>query len=684
MKKSILCFCMISLVLFAFPQRLDSLKKAFAVAKTDTLRIKLKVEMAIEQGVMRTSFWDSMAAETRRLGLHSSEVGANVYLGYTYYTQEKLAETKEYWKKAVDIADRWNDFEYGPSAFNNLAYLYEQEGAIPDAIDLYFRSLVFLGKGHDEGGKSSVYNNLGSIYFDLKDMDKAFRYTQKAIAIRIRTKDSASLAASFNNMGYYLQEEKQYAAALAYYDRALAIMKVKDLSSLMPNTLYNIGTIQSIKGDYEKASEKLGTCLDMYRKNGNMSGESNSLTSLAEIELKKGNAAGALQKAEEALGLAKKLGYPEPIRHASKVLYETYKAKGDKGRALEMHELFTQMKDSISKEENHKAGIQREMKYMFDNKVIADSIRNVEKIRLEQERHEQEIHQQKLYSLGGAVGAVLMLLLAGISFRAYRNKRKANVLIEEQKQIVEEKQKEIVDSINYARRIQYAMLAHDELLKQNLGEHFVLFQPKAIVSGDFYWATNKDGRFYLAVCDSTGHGVPGAFMSLLNISFLNEAITEKNILEPDRIFNHVRKRLIENVSQDGAKDGMDGIILCFEKDRVTYAAAHNPPVIIRKGGLQELPYDKMPVGKGEKEQPFTLHEIRVEEGDQLYLYTDGYADQFGGKSGKKFKYKQLQQLLLDQQGEKLSVQKERYSAAINEWKGSLEQVDDILMIGIRL
>jgi ligand-binding sensor domain-containing protein/serine phosphatase RsbU (regulator of sigma subunit) len=265
----------------------------------------------------------------------------------------------------------------------------------------------------------------------------------------------------------------------------------------------------------------------------------------------------------------------------------------------------------------------------------------------------------------------------------------------EQKEIVEEKQKEILDSINYAKRIQYTLLAHDELLTKNLENHFVLFNPKDIVSGDFYWATESKNNltenplFYLAACDSTGHGVPGAFMSLLNISFLNEAITEKNILTPNAIFDYVRKRLIESISKDGAQDGMDGILACFEKTtdnrtKCLYAAANNSPVLIRDNTTIDLSADKMPVGKGERLNPFTLYTIDCLPGDVLYFYTDGYADQFGGPKGKKFKYKQLDELLISIHQKNMDEQKNILQNTLNEWRGELEQVDDVLIIGIKI
>jgi serine phosphatase RsbU (regulator of sigma subunit) len=255
-----------------------------------------------------------------------------------------------------------------------------------------------------------------------------------------------------------------------------------------------------------------------------------------------------------------------------------------------------------------------------------------------------------------------------------------------QKNIIEEKQKEIVDSILYAKRIQTAILAHDLYLEKHLPEHFVLFKPKDHISGDFYWATKKDNRFYLAVCDSTGHGVPGAFMSLLNIAFLNEAITEKGITKPNEILNHVRERLIRNISKEGNSDGMDGILLCIDKNTNTYsyAAAHNCPVVLHNEELIEYPADKMPIGKGIREDSFVHHDLPLVKGDILYMYTDGYADQFGGPKGKKFKYKQLNDLLLSHSNASMSSQKSLLNAAFEEWRGELEQIDDVCVFGIRI
>jgi serine phosphatase RsbU (regulator of sigma subunit) len=289
-------------------------------------------------------------------------------------------------------------------------------------------------------------------------------------------------------------------------------------------------------------------------------------------------------------------------------------------------------------------------------------------------------------------GLVLVTLFSFFIYRSLLQNRKANKIIWSQKKlvedknlIIEEKQKEIIDSINYAKRIQYSLLAHKDFLNTNIPNHFIYFNPKDIVSGDFYWATKNDNKFYFAVCDSTGHGVPGAFMSLLNIGYLSEAINEKGIQQPNDVFNYVRQRLIDNISKDGQKDGFDGILICVDlkSKLITYAAANNKPILISKSIMQELPTDRMPVGVGERKENFKLYNIEVKNEDVLYLYTDGYADQFGGERGKKFKYKTLNELLFTNHIKPLKEQQMIIKETFETWRGNLEQVDDVCVVAIR-
>jgi serine phosphatase RsbU (regulator of sigma subunit) len=262
--------------------------------------------------------------------------------------------------------------------------------------------------------------------------------------------------------------------------------------------------------------------------------------------------------------------------------------------------------------------------------------------------------------------------------------------IVEQKTIIEEKQKEILDSINYAKRIQFSLLTGEAVFKSHLPEHFILFNPKDVVSGDFYWATPVSDGFVYITADCTGHGVPGAFMSLLNISKLSQVINEQNISRPDLVLNHVRTEIIHALNAENgeeSKDGMDAILckIDLKNMKLEYAAANNSFYIIRNNSVIHCKCDKMPVGIGHDDSlSFTYNQLALEKGDMIYTLTDGFADQFGGSKGKKFKYKQLEDLLLSIHHQPLKAQQQLLQKVFTDWKGILEQVDDVLIIGIRV
>ncbi len=291
------------------------------------------------------------------------------------------------------------------------------------------------------------------------------------------------------------------------------------------------------------------------------------------------------------------------------------------------------------------------------------------------------------------LSSVFFAVVLILSVNRYRAKQKSYVKLNEyknqvviQKERIEETQKEITDSIHYAKRIQDSLLTPKEFIDNYVASSFILFKPKDIVSGDFYWATEKDHFFYLAVCDSTGHGVPGAFVSLLNIGFLSEAINEKHIIDPNLILDYVRQRLIGSVSKEGQSDGFDGIILRVDTQtkQIVYAAANTNSILVSNNKIIELEKDKMPVGQYEQITPFNLYTLDYKSGDILYLYTDGFADQFGGPKAKKLKYKPLNELLLGMHQLPMDEQKDKLNDFFNSWKGNLEQVDDICLLGIKI
>lgn len=267
--------------------------------------------------------------------------------------------------------------------------------------------------------------------------------------------------------------------------------------------------------------------------------------------------------------------------------------------------------------------------------------------------------------------------------------------ISEQKDALFEKNKEITDSINYAKRIQSAFIPKENEFVKVFKDSFVLFKPKDIVSGDFYWIYEIDGRVYYATADCTGHGVPGGFMTMLGLSFLEEIVSQNVAQNPADILNIIRDKIINTLKQTGSaeesKDGMDVVLCCIDKKnlKLTYAAANNSFYVVRKDEngqnmLMELKGDKQPCGFYPDPFPFTLNQFELKENDCIYTLTDGYPDQFGGPKGKKFRYKALEELFLNNCDQPFNSQKEILNTAIENWKGKLDQVDDILVIGVKV
>lgn len=288
---------------------------------------------------------------------------------------------------------------------------------------------------------------------------------------------------------------------------------------------------------------------------------------------------------------------------------------------------------------------------------------------------------------------VFIMILIFLAIRVFRsdNQRYAAQIVE-QKASIEEKNKDITDSITYAKRIQRALLTSESIFDRSLKEYFIFYEPKDIVSGDFYWATTApNGNFLLLTGDCTGHGVPGAFMSLLNISMVNEIVNVRGITDPAAILNAQREGLIASLNPEGSaevsRDGMDCSLCSFDfiNKKLTVAGANNPVWIIRNGELIELKTDKQPVGLHEGiQKDFSSQQFDLRSGDMIYTLTDGLADQFGGPKGKKFKYKQLESLLVGISDKPMNEQQANVEDAFRKWQGKLEQIDDVLVVGIRV
>ena len=585
------------------------------------------------------------------------------------------------------------------NAYNFKSILLKENRSMKEAIYYQNLALQLFKQSNLEKEMANCYVNLGSFYSDLEESRIALSYYFKALPIYYKINKKSSLIIVLNNIGNIYKSKNDIPSSNHYYAKALDLLKNSNDSMNLARVYYNMGGNYAIEKKQDSAINCFNKSLQYLQGFNEGLGHVLNYSDMARVYLYKEDVNKAEMYALKAQGIANENGIEIGKETLLSILSDIYKRKGNFVKAYHYLHEYHLYKDSLNKE-NIKAEV---LKIEFDNEL------KQQRILQEQEKKNQDIvnnakleaKNKNLFISYTALGLVMILVV--FIFRQYRQKQKINEIITEQKKLVEDKNGEILSSINYAKRIQYTLLAHDDLLKNHLKEHFVLFKPKDIVSGDFYWATHvpavynsdktlkRPSMFYLAVCDSTGHGVPGAFMSLLSIGFIAEAINEKQLFEPHLIFNYVRNRLTESVSKDGQKDGFDGILVCFEINdqesgyrRITYAAANNAPVLVSGNQMLHLPYDKMPVGVGEYNRSFQLNEINSYKDASLYLYTDGFADQFGGPKGKKFKYKQLDELLLAGNHLKTEEQKQKLNETFDHWKGELEQVDDVCMIGIKL
>ncbi|MBX7095091.1 MAG: YfiR/HmsC family protein [Flavobacteriales bacterium] len=316
---------------------------------------------------------------------------------------------------------------------------------------------------------------------------------------------------------------------------------------------------------------------------------------------------------------------------------------------------------------------------------------------------EVENSAQRKITIAIVIVLVLVLAFAIFIFVSFRNSKRVNQQLGQlnkqlkkhkddlflQKITIEHKNREIEDSINYARRIQDALMPSPHLLRNYFADNFILYLPKSIVSGDFFWFHQTEKQAMVAVVDCTGHGVPGAMMSVIGLKLLNEAVNEKKLIHPSEIVEHIDQGVAEAFRQNAQmniRDGMDLSIISIDTStrKLEFAGVYNPLYIVNESGLRELKADKKAIGSITGDFRYTNQTLQLNAGDSIYLFTDGYADQFGGSGGKKFKYAQLRQLLKDNFNRNMTDQEKIIRNTFESWRGQLEQVDDICMVGIRI
>lgn len=612
---------------------------------------------------------------------------ACVQTGQTTRAIEILHECLKYFRSTGDLVNQSN-------CINNLAYIYQDQGDISQSLKQNFEALKIREKLNDTLDLGYSYINIGSLYQQQKDTAKAREFYRKALRSFSSTKNKRGLAYSYNSLGSSFTSYRDTTMGFMYYRKSAAISKELEDKLALANVITNIGRAYVQNSFPEIGIKYLLQGLEINKSTNNRKGVGACLCNIGVILRDQKKFSEAINYGKEAVSIAQELGLIEDLRNGSELLYTCYKSTNNNSEALKMHELMITSRDSLVNQKNRKAAIYSQFQYDFDkkeSKITAEK----DKILLEANA---EKRRQYIIVISVCFILLVVIIFSGFLMRSRKQIQKANITIlaqkeevEEQKHLVDEKNKEITESINYAKRIQQTLLASKTLLSNNLENYFVYFNPKDIVSGDFYWATRTEDKFFLIVADSTGHGVPGAFMSLLNIGFLSEAIKERSILSCDEILNYVRKRLVESLafdnSTEGNNDGMDCCLMAFDMKNkaLEFACANNPIVIIRQNKLIEFDPDKMPVGRSPKQDlPFTKHTIQLEKGDRVYAFTDGYSDQFGGPKGKKFRYKNFEELLLSFNEISTEEQQRVIQSRFEEWKGDLDQIDDVLVFGLTI
>jgi serine phosphatase RsbU (regulator of sigma subunit) len=692
--KNFFCFIFLfSLHTLAQNAEIDSLLKVLPSQKNDTNKVKTLNQLSVQHRIIG-SFEKALEFAGQALELSKNvtvgktrgwpmgEGAALQYTGIVYANQGNYPEALKNFLASLQIREKIGDRRGVAISLNNMGNVYHIQGNYQEALKNQFAALKIREEIGDKNGIAGSLNNIGLIYDDQGNYSEALKNNLASLKIREDIGDKNGIAISLNNIGNIYSNQGNYSEALKNHLATLKIFEELGSKNGIATSLNNIGNVNLYQSNYSEALKYFLASLKISEEIGDKKGTAMSLGNLGDAYTKIGKAAEGKNYILQSLVLSKETGAMNLIKDSYISLAKADSALGNYQSAFESYKLYIIYRDSLLNEENTKKTIQQQMQYEFDKKEALTQAEQDKKDALALE----EIGKQKMQRNGFIGGFALMLLLAGVSYRSFRNKNKANGILAHKNKIIEEKQKEVIDSINYAKRIQAAILPPLRMVKEHVPDSFILYKPKDIVAGDFYWLEEKNGNILFAAADCTGHGVPGAMVSVICNNGLNRSVREHGITDPGKILDKTREIVIQEFekSDDEVKDGMDISLCSLHGNTLRWSGANNPLWIIRNHEVIEMKPDKQPIGKYAEYKPFSTHTLELQKGDILYIFTDGYADQFGGEKGKKFKYSKLKELLLSTQNESMDRQKEILNDAFESWKGSLEQVDDVCVIGVRI
>ncbi len=585
----------------------------------------------------------------------------------------------EYYLSAQKIfADQKKHKALG-TAYNNLGATYENIGKYDEAMSCLIKALNIYESINDSIGIAKAKLNLGLLYFRQEEFGKSLELYNQSLKIRRLLNDLEGIALLYNNIAIVNYYTENYDSVRSYFQKAYEIYVDLENRRKQVMALSNLAEIYKIIGQKNKSLESYFKVLDIEKELGEKGNIAKTFFLIGDLYYSRDELENAKKYFLLALNLSKEIHSLSDIADSYLMLSEVSQLENDYKTALEYYSFYHAYNDSLFNAE--KSRQIQEIETQYETRKKEQRIKNLENEKI---IRDLRIKRQQFVLYAIALG---LLFISGFLIILFKKNKKIRLASSK----LAYQNKQITDSIEYASLIQTAILPPYDYIAQLIPEYFIFYQPRDIVSGDFYWITEKDGKIVVAVVDCTGHGVPGAFMSMLGTAFLNEIVNTEPALKADSILNQLRNQIKKSLHQTGkdeeAKDGMD-ISLCVidkAKNRLQFAGAYNSLFMISENKPSMIKGDRMPIGIYMKEEKtFTNHEIMIQPGDMLYMFTDGFIDQFGGKNKRKFRIAPFKELLFSIHKKPVDEQQQILETEFITWKGRQEQIDDVLVFGFRI
>jgi tetratricopeptide (TPR) repeat protein/serine phosphatase RsbU (regulator of sigma subunit) len=650
-------------------------------------------------------------------------------IGIIHYAQGRYAKALESYQKALTIFERIGDQQGIAICYNNIGIIHETQGRYAEALESYQKALTILERIGNQQGIANCYGNIGIIHNTQGRYAEALEAYQKALAILERIGDQRGIALCYNNIGNIHRTQGRYAEALESHQKALIIRERIGDQQGIASSYHNIGNIHSDQGRYAEALEAYQKALAIKERINDQWGIALSYTNIGTLYQDQGLYATARSYFQKALAIAQPLGLQDQLDDIYLHLAQTDSALAASGQnhlwksAYLHHRLYAAYKDSVLNEASIRKQAQLESQYEYDKKTALLKAEQEKERALANAQVRQRETQRDLSLLALGI-ALIGLITFAILYRKIRQQRdliqkqsdeiqqknlaleqynaelkstnqaleESNRIIQQQAETLSEKNQEILDSIRYAERIQRAILPSAEKWQRLLPESFLFYKPRDIVAGDFYWLEETEQYIFLGVADATGHGVPGAFVSIVCANALHKAVLEEGLESPAEILWRVREVVVSQLTQAGekvVKDGMDIALIRFAKEdrsRAVFAGANRPLWIVSAEGLLEVAGTRQPIGYVEEPKPF--EEVELMLGSRapamVYAFTDGIVDQMGGPKGRKLLPKGMREWLSGLWSQPVAEQAESLKALFETWRGEHHQIDDVTIVGVRV